>query len=163
MAPNQNWGTIGRSPQLLCHNTRGLQCRQRAQLTNSGSRGSSKYRCSGRGALKGCNRKHWTGLPNKSILTKQAEIVQKMFENCVLSPSGQKLSENVRKLCSQPLRTEITKKCLKIVFSAPPDNFWTFFAHFFDFSDILSTIPFSGLSNDLLVTTEGGWMTYVYL
>ena len=50
---------------------------------------------------------------------------------------GKNCPKNVRKLCFQTLRT---------IFGHFSDNFWTFFRHFVD-------IPFSGLSNDLPVTT----------
>ena len=69
--------------------------------------------------------------------------------------------DRVTKQKHRPNGQKMSKKCPKIVSSVPPDNFWTFFGHFFDifrtffrhFSDILSTFPFSGLSNDLPVTT----------
>ena len=53
----------------------------------------------------------------------------------------------------QPNRQKMSKKCLKIVFAVPPDNFWTFFGHFFDIFGHLSTFPLSELSNDLPVVT----------
>ena len=53
---------------------------------------------------------------------------------------GKNCPKNVRKLCFQPL--------------------WTIFGHFSDifltFSDISSTFPFSGLSNDLPITRPWG-------
>ena len=58
---------------------------------------------------------------------------------------GKNCPKNVRKLCFQPLRT---------IFG----HFRTFFRHF---SDILSTFPFSGLSNDLPVTTLKGPESHV--
>ena len=48
---------------------------------------------------------------------------------------GKSCPKNVPELCFQPLRT-----------------FFRHFRHFWHFSDILSTFPFSGLSNDLPVT-----------
>ena len=51
----------------------------------------------------------------------------------------------------------MSKNCPKIVFSAPPANFWTFCGTCFrHFSDILSTFSFSGLSNSLPATTLDG-------
>ena len=54
--------------------------------------------------------------------------------------------DRVTKQKHRPNRQKLSKKSPKIVFSAPSD----IFRHF---SDILSTFPFSGLSNDLPVTT----------
>ena len=45
----------------------------------------------------------------------------------------------------RPNRQKLSKKCPKIVFSAPPDNFWTFFGHFFDiFRTFCRHSPFLG-------------------
>ena len=51
----------------------------------------------------------------------------------------------------RPNSQKLSKKCPKIVLSAPPSNFRTFFRHFLD---ILSAFPFSGLSNALPVTSK---------
>ena len=40
--------------------------------------------------------------------------------------------DRVTKQKHRPNRQKLSKKCPKIVFSAPSDNFWTFFGHFFD-------------------------------
>ena len=40
--------------------------------------------------------------------------------------------DRVTKSNHRPNRQKLSKKCPKFVFSAPPDNFWTFFRHFFD-------------------------------
>ena len=40
--------------------------------------------------------------------------------------------DRVTKQKHRPNRQTLSKKCPKIVVSAPPDNFWTFFGHFFD-------------------------------
>ena len=50
--------------------------------------------------------------------------------------------DRVTKQKHRPNRQKLSKKCPKIAFSAPPDNFRTFFA-----------FPVSGLSDDLPVTT----------
>ena len=58
--------------------------------------------------------------------------------------------------------------CVCVCVSAPPDNFGTFLGHFSDIfrtffrylPDILSTCPFSGLSNDLPVTSQGVWQEH---
>ena len=47
--------------------------------------------------------------------------------------------------------TKIVQNMSEIVLSAPQDNFRIFLGHFSTFSDILSTFPFSGLSNVLPV------------
>ena len=39
--------------------------------------------------------------------------------------------DRVTKQKHRPNRQKVSKNCPKIVFSAPPDNFWTFFGHFF--------------------------------
>ena len=70
---------------------------------------------------------HWTGSPNKSI--------DQIGKNC---------PRKARKLCFQLLWT---------TFGQFSDIFFDVFRTFFrDFSDILSTFPFSGLSNGLPVT-----------
>ena len=66
--------------------------------------------------------------------------------------------DRVTKQKHRPNRQKLSTKCPKIVFSVPPDIFWTFFGHFLDiFRTFLSTFPFSGLSNDLPVTIKVGF------
>ena len=61
--------------------------------------------------------------------------------------------DRVTKQKHRPNRQKLSQKCPKIVFSVPSDKFWTFSNIFKHFSDILSTFPFSGLSNDIPVTS----------
>ena len=75
-----------------------------------------------------------------------AVTVAPSFKSC----NGRAL-DRVTKQKHRPNRQEMSQKCPKIVFAAPPDNFWTFFRHFFD---ILSTFQFSLLSNDLLAIIQ---------
>ena len=53
-------------------------------------------------------------------------------ENTMPPRSQGKSLDRVTKQKHRPTRQNLSKKCPKIVFSAPPDNFWTFFGHFLD-------------------------------
>ena len=50
-----------------------------------------------------------------------------MFQDC-----NRRALDRVTKQKHRPNRQKLSKKCPKIVFSAPLDNFRTFFGHFFD-------------------------------
>ena len=71
--------------------------------------------------------------------------------------TGASIGQGHQTKASTKYRQKWSKKCPKIMFSAALDNYWTFFGHFStffrDFSAILSTFRFCGLSNYLPVTT----------